>query len=68
MTAMYFFSLNFIYFQQKESVKVQSWWSFMWAVEGLKFCNVMGFFVQIMYILATEKLSLMTLKSDTKFE
>ena len=25
---MYFFSLSFIYFQQKESIKVQSWWNF----------------------------------------
>ena len=44
MTAMYFFSWNFIYFQQNESIKVQSWWNFKWAVESLKFHILMGSF------------------------
>ena len=44
MTAMYFFSLNFIYFQQKGSIKVQSWWNFTWTVKTLKFCTLMSFF------------------------
>ena len=44
MAAMYFFSLIFIYFQQKESIKGQSWWNFTWAVESLKFCTLMGSF------------------------
>ena len=44
MTAMYFSSLNFIYFQQKESIKGQSWWIVTWSVESLKFCTLMGSF------------------------
>ena len=33
-----------VYFQQKESIKVQIWWNFTWAVESLKFCTLMGSF------------------------
>ena len=33
-----------VYFQQKESIKVQIWWNFTWAVECLKFCTLMGSF------------------------
>ena len=44
ITAIYFFSLNSIYFQQKESIKVQSWWNFTWPVESLEFCTLMGSF------------------------
>ena len=39
-----FFSWNFIYIQQKESMKVQIWWNFTWAVESLKFCTFIGSF------------------------
>ena len=41
ITPLCFFSRNFIYFQQKEPIKVQIWWNFMWAVESLKFCSLM---------------------------
>ena len=41
---LYFFSCNFIYFQQKEPIEVQIWWNFTWAVESLKFCTLMGSF------------------------
>ena len=44
ITPRYFFSWNFIYFQQKEPIKVQIWWNFTWAVESLKFCTLMGSF------------------------
>ena len=40
------FSWNFIYFQQKEPIKVKTWWNFTWAVESLKFCSLMGSFCQ----------------------
>ena len=36
------FQLNLIYFQQKESVKLQIWWNFTWAVESLKICLLLG--------------------------
>ena len=35
---------NFIYFQQKEPVKIQICWNFTWAVGSLKFCTLMGSF------------------------
>ena len=44
ITPLYFCSWNFIYFQQKESIKVQIWRNFTWAVKNLKFCTLMGFF------------------------
>ena len=44
ITPLYFCCWNFIYFQQKESIKVQIWRNFTWAVENLKFCTLMGFF------------------------
>ena len=45
ITPLYFFSWNFIYFQQKEPIKVQIWWNFTWAVKiFLKFCTLMGSF------------------------
>ena len=44
ITPVHFFSWNFIYFQQKEPIKVQIWWNFTWAVESLKFCTLMGSF------------------------
>ena len=34
---LYFFSWMFIYFQQKDPIKAQIWWNFMWAVEILHF-------------------------------
>ena len=39
---LYFFSWNFIYFQQKEPIKVQIWWNFIWVAESLKFSTLMG--------------------------
>ena len=41
ITPLYHFSWSFIYFQQKEPIKVQIWWNFLWAVESLKFCSLM---------------------------
>ena len=41
---LYIFSWNFIYFQQKEHIKVQIWWSFTWAVKNLKFSTLIDFF------------------------
>ena len=41
---LYFFSRNFIYFQQKEPIKVQIWWNFTWAVKSLTFCSLIGSF------------------------
>ena len=43
-TPLYFFSWNFIYFWQKEPIKVQIWWNFTWAVESLTLCTLMGSF------------------------
>ena len=43
-TLLYFFSWNFIYFQQKEPIKIQIWWNLMWTVGSMKFCTLMGFF------------------------
>ena len=45
INSLYFFSSwNFIYFQQKEQIKVQIWLNFTWAVENLKCCTLMGSF------------------------
>ena len=46
ITSLYLFSWNFIYFQKKEPIKVQIWCNFMWGVESLKFCTLMGSFCQ----------------------
>ena len=40
------FQLKFLYFQQKEPIKVQFWWNFTWSVKSLNFCTLMGFFCQ----------------------
>ena len=43
ITPLYFFSWNFIYFQQKEPIKIQIWWIFTWAAKkSLKFCTLMS--------------------------
>ena len=44
ITPLHFFSWSFIYFQQKEPIKVHIWWNFMWAVTSQKFWTLMGFF------------------------
>ena len=44
ITPLYFFSWNFIYFQQKKPIKVKIWWNFTWVVESLKFCSLMASF------------------------
>ena len=44
ITPLYLFSWSFIYFQQKEPIKVQVWWNFTWLVKSLKFCTLMGSF------------------------
>ena len=45
ITSLYFFSSwNFIYFHQKEQMKVQIWLNFTCAVENLKCCTLMGSF------------------------
>ena len=44
ITPLHFFSWSFIYCQQKEPIKVQIWWNFMWAVTSQKFCTLMGLF------------------------
>ena len=41
---LYFFMWKFVYFQQKEPIKVHIWWNFMWAVQSLIFCTLMGSF------------------------
>ena len=41
VTPVWFSSWNFIYFQQKEPIKVQIWWNFTWAVKSLKFWALM---------------------------
>ena len=43
-TPLYFCSWNFVYFQQKEPIKLQIWWNFTWPVERLKFGTLMGWF------------------------
>ena len=61
------FSWKFIYFQQKESIKVQIKWNSIWAVESPEFCNFVGSFYQnhIKFQLkSVEELSFMTLNSD----
>ena len=67
---LYLISWNFIYFQQKEPIKLQIWWNFTWEVESLKFCTLMGSFCpnHIKFQLKKKELSLMTLKSDAKFK
>ena len=50
ITPMYFFSLNVMYFQQKESIKVQIWWNFTWAVAVWNFALWWAPFFQIMHI------------------
>ena len=66
------FQLKFLYFQQKEPIKVQFWWNFTWSVKSLIFCTLMGFFCQnhIKFHLKknTEELSVMTQESDAKFK
>ena len=64
-------SWNCIYFQQKEPIKVQNWWNFMWAVGSLKFCTFMGSFCPNLIkfqLKNTEELSFITMKSDKKFK
>ena len=41
---LYLFSWNFIYFQQKELIKVQTWRNFTWTVKSLKFYTLKGSF------------------------
>ena len=48
ITLLCFFSWNFIYFQQKELIKVRTWWNFMSAVESWNFALWCSPFVQIM--------------------
>ena len=50
ITSLYFFTWNFIYFQQKEPIKVQIWQVFTWTVESSKIPLWCALFVQIMYI------------------
>ena len=50
ITPLYFFTWNFIFFQQKEPIKVQIWRIFTWIVESLKIALWWALFVQIMYI------------------
>ena len=72
INSLYFFSWNFIYFQQKEPIKVQIWWNFTWAVERLKFCTLMGLFFPTHIKFQPKKyrriVSHETLKSDAKFK
>ena len=44
ITPTYFFRWNCNYFQQKETIKVQIWWNFTWAVISLEFCILPGSF------------------------
>ena len=41
---LYLFIWNFLYFQQKQPIIVQLWWNFVWAVESLKLCTLLGSF------------------------
>ena len=71
ITPLYFFTEKFIYFQQKEPVKVQIWWNYTLAVQGLKLCTLMESFCpnQVHFQLKRHKeLSLMKLKRDTNFK
>ena len=40
----YITPLYFLYFQQKEPIKLQIWWNFTWAAKSLKFYTMMGSF------------------------
>ena len=67
ITPLYFFSWNFIYFQQKKPIKVQIWWNFRWAVEILHFDGLLLF--KSCTVSAKKKyrrVTLMTLKNDVK--
>ena len=44
ITPLYFFSWNFIYFQQKKAIKVKISWYLTWAVKSLKYCTLMDSF------------------------
>ena len=67
ITLLYFFNRNFIYFQQRMSIKVQIWWNFTWAVKVTligSFCkNHVKFQLKI-----TEDLSLMILMTNAKLK
>ena len=69
-TPLYFFSWNFVYFQQKEPIKVQIWWNLTWAVEILKFRTLMGSFCpnHIKFQLKKYRRVHLWLKSDAKLK
>ena len=73
ITLLYFFSLNFIYFQQKEpAIKVRIWWNFTCAAKRLKICTLKGSFypnhVQFQLKKYRRVISHDTEKSDAKFK
>ena len=72
ITPLYLFIWSFIYFQQKQPIKVQIRWNFTWAIENLKLCTFTGYFcknhIKFMPKTSTEELCLMRLKSDAKFK
>ena len=39
ITLLHLFSWTFIYFRQKEPIKIQIWWNFTWAVESQELVN-----------------------------
>ena len=44
ITPLYFFSWNFMYFQQKEPIKVQIWWNLTWTGQKSEILHLMGSF------------------------
>ena len=65
---LYFYSWNFIYFQQKEHQSTNLV-NFTWAVKSLKFCTLMGYFYKnhIKFWLKKYR-TIISLKSDSKFK
>ena len=61
ITPVYIFSWNFIYFQQKEPIKVQIWWKLTWAVKSLKSCTLLDSF-------CPNYIKFQLFQSDAKFE
>ena len=71
ITLLYFFSWNFIWFLQKEPIKVQNFRLSTAQVKFHQICTLIGSFCwkYIKFQLkSTEELCLMILKSDPKFE
>ena len=67
ITLLYFFSWNFLWFLQKESIKVQNFRLLTGQVKFHQICTLIGSFCW-KYIKKYREVCLKTLKSDAEFE